>query len=63
VKRRKPDSQRKLASACKDRFLARITVDGKVIRLGIFPTARDAAKAFNDAAKKFHGEFAYVNAV
>lgn len=40
---------------------AQIIVDGKVIYLGSYPTDRDAAAAYNDAATKHFGEFARLN--
>jgi hypothetical protein len=40
---------------------ARIMVDGKRNHLGMFKTPEDAAKAYNDAAIKYYGEFANLN--
>ena len=43
------------------RFIARITVDGKEQHLGVFDTAVEAGRAYNEAVKKYHGEFAVLN--
>jgi hypothetical protein len=40
---------------------ARITVDGKRMHLGDWPTAEDAARAYDKAANKFFGKFAFLN--
>jgi hypothetical protein len=45
------------------KYRAVIRINGKHISLGQFDTAIDAAKCFNDAAKKYHGEYAYLNKV
>lgn len=42
---------------------ATIIVNWKQISLGYFKTKEDAAIAYNDAAKKYHGEFARLNNV
>lgn len=42
-------------------FMARISYNKKEIYLGNFPTAEEAAKAYNKAAKRYHGEFAQLN--
>lgn len=38
-----------------------IKVDNKIKYLGYFETAQDAAKAYNEAAIKYFGEFAWLN--
>src|SRR5258705_8794450 len=41
---------------------ARIGIGSKKrITIGFFATAKDAAKAYDEAAKKYHGEFANLN--
>lgn len=42
-------------------FVAQISIDGKVKNLGRFKTELEAAKVYNEAAKKHHGEFANLN--
>lgn len=43
------------------RYCATIHIRGKNHHLGTFPTAEDAAMAYNEAAIEHYGEFAYVN--
>jgi hypothetical protein len=45
----------------RDRFQANITKDGKQYALGYFTTEEAAAKAYNEAAIRLHGEFANLN--
>ena len=40
---------------------ARLTVDGKGVYLGSYKTDVEAAKAYNDAACKYFGEFSHLN--
>ena len=49
----KPDSK----------WLARIGVGGKRIFLGYYDDKVDAARAYNDAAKNYHGKFAHLNTI
>lgn len=43
------------------RYRAQITVNGNQIYLGYFNTAEEAARMYDDAARKYHGEFANLN--
>ena len=43
------------------RWRAVIVKDGKQHHLGYFKTEEDAAQAWNEAARKLHGEFAWQN--
>jgi hypothetical protein len=45
------------------KWRARIKVDYKNIHLGLFEDILDAAKAYNEAALRYYGEFAYLNDV
>lgn len=46
-----------------NRYCVRIQVDGKTMRLGNYIDLREAIEVFNEAAKKYHGEFACLNPV
>jgi len=45
------------------RYAAKIGFDGKVKHLGTFLTAVEAAEAYNNAAVKYHKEFARLNVI
>ena len=45
------------------RWMAQITVEKKTYHLGCFSTPADAARAYNEAAVKHHGEFACLNKI
>ena len=48
-------------STCRP-WVARIRVNGREIHIGYFPTPQEAADAYDEAALKYHGEFACTNA-
>lgn len=43
------------------RFIAQIKADGVYAYLGRFATAEEAARVYDDAARRLHGEFARLN--
>ncbi len=47
----------------KNPWVASITYERKQHHLGQFPDSRSAAKAYNKAARKYHGEFALLNKI
>lgn len=42
-------------------YQVQITSNGKRVYIGVYKTAVEAALAYDEAAKKYHGEFAYLN--
>ncbi len=44
-----------------NKWRAAITVNGKQIHIGVFNEKIEAAKAYDDAARKYHNEFAVTN--
>jgi len=45
------------------KWQAKIRVDGRVVSLGAYATEVEAARAYNEAAKRLHGEFAWLNPI
>jgi hypothetical protein len=50
-------------SKIRNKWWARIGINYESIDLGYFDDKKDAARAYNEAAKKYHGEFALLNAI
>jgi len=48
-------------SSVKDKWQARIRIDGKKTHLGFFADEEEAARAYNIAALNHHGEYARIN--
>ena len=44
-----------------NKFSAKIGNSGRLIHLGYFGDPSEAARAYDDAARKYHGEFAVLN--
>lgn len=63
--RKKGSSKYKGVCWCKrrSRWQAEITIRGYCKYLGHYKVEQDAALAYNKAAKRFHGKFAYLNTV
>lgn len=45
----------------KKSYQARIRLNGKRVYIGVYKDPVEAALAYDEAAKKYHGEFAYLN--
>ena len=46
-----------------NKYRAVIRVEGKLINLGQFDNPKEAAIAYNEAAKKYFGEYAFLNEI
>ncbi len=46
-----------------NKFIANIFVGGKQTYIGVFPTAEQAATAYNQKAKEAFGDFAFLNKI
>jgi hypothetical protein len=46
-----------------EKWVANIRIEGRLTYLGLFPSKEQAALAYNQAAERHFGEFAYLNSV
>lgn len=46
-----------------NKWSVRIMTDGKYLSLGLYDDIKEAALAYNNASKKYHGEFAFMNVI
>lgn len=63
VRRTGKYSQYKGVCRARNKWEARICVDKQKMRLGLYNTEEEAALAYNEAAVKYFGEFAYLNKI
>lgn len=60
-RKKKSRSAWKGVKPCGSKWRAQITVSGKRIHLGYYVEEKDAAIAYDKAARRYFGEFAYLN--
>jgi hypothetical protein len=60
---RKDNRKYRGVQKCCNRYRSKIRVNGKQVVVGSFETEIEAALAYNEAAIKYHGEFAILNKV
>lgn len=58
---RRPDGLKGVRNLKNGRFEARIQVGGRAYALGCYATAEEAARAWDEGARKYQGEFARLN--
>ena len=61
IKKNATSKYRGVRKARENKFQAYIQFQGKFIHLGTFENEEDAARAYDEAAKKYYGEFAVLN--
>jgi hypothetical protein len=61
-RRRNPSGFRGVSRSSPGRWRARIAVNGRRVFLGSYKTPEEAARAYDEAAREYYGEFAMTNA-
>lgn len=63
LSKRNTSGYKGVSRASPNRWVARIRVDGELIILGHYENIKEAARAYNEGALRYHGRFARLNII